>query len=70
MSTFLADIAPVIPALILAALFVWALERNNRRQRVAPWSDDFRHHVDHDADTRRAAHDLEAWGADAYDRAA
>lgn len=65
MSTFLADIAPVIPALILVALFVWALERNNRRQRVAPWSDDFRHHVDHDADSRRVLHDL-----DAYDRAA
>lgn len=70
MSTFIADIAPVIPALILAALFVWALERNNRRQQVAPWADDFRHHVDHDADTRRVLHDLEASNPDAYDRAA
>lgn len=65
MSTFIANLAPIVPALILTALFVWALERNNRRQRIAPWSDDFRHHIDQDADRRRSAHD---W--DAYDRAA
>lgn len=65
MNTILANLVPALPALVLAALFVWALERNNRRQRVAPWSDDFRHHVDSDADTRRVLHDL-----DAYDRAA
>ena len=65
MSTFLADIAPLISALLLAALFVWALERNHRRQCHAPWADDFRHSADHDADHRRSAHD---W--DAYHRAA
>lgn len=70
MSTFLADIAPVVPALILVALFVWALERSNRRQQTAPWSDDFRHHVDSDADVRRIVHDLGANDPRAYDHAA
>ena len=65
MSTFIENFLPVLPALILAALFVWALERSNRRQQTTPWSDDFRHHVDSDADVRRIVHDL-----DAYDRAA
>jgi len=65
MSTLIENLLPVLPALILAALFVWALERSNRRQQTAPWSDDFRHHVDSDADVRRIVHDL-----DAYDRAA
>lgn len=65
MSTFLADIAPLIPALILTALFVWVLERSNRRHRSAPWSDDYRHLARHDADHRRSTHDM-----DAYDRAA
>lgn len=65
MNTFIADFAPAIPALILAALFIWALERSNRRHPTAPWAGEWRHHVDHDADHRRSEHD---W--DAYHRAA
>ena len=63
--TFSDDLLPAIPALVLTALFVWALERNHRRHRLAPWDDDYRHPVEDDADHRRSAHD---W--DAYDRAA
>ena len=62
MSTFLADLAPLIPALLLTALFVWALERNHRRQHPAPWADDYRHPAEHDADHRRSAHDWDAYG--------
>ena len=62
MSTFLADIAPFVPALLLTALFVWALERNHRRQHPAPWADDYRHPAEHDADHRRSAHDWDAVG--------
>lgn len=62
MSTFIADIAPFIPALILTALFVWALERSNRRHSSAPWSDDYRHPASHDADHRRSSHDLDSYG--------
>lgn len=65
MSTFIENIAPFVPALILTALFVWALERSNRRHRSAPWADDYRHPAEHDADHRRSAHDL-----DSYSRAA
>lgn len=65
MTTFIADIAPFLPALILAALFSWALESSNRRHCSAPWADDYRHPAEHDADHRRSAHDV-----DAYRRAA
>ncbi|KGN38342.1 hypothetical protein [Knoellia subterranea] len=62
MTSFITTIAPVLPALVLAALFVWALERSNRRHGTAPWGDDWRHHVDHDADHRRSEHDMDAYG--------
>lgn len=65
MTSFIATIAPIIPALILTGLFVWALERNHRRTRLAPWQDDYRHHVDHDADARRSTHDLDGLSGEA-----
>lgn len=62
MSTFIANLAPLVPALILTALFVWALERSNRRNGSAPWADDYRHPFEHDADHRRSAHDIDSYG--------
>lgn len=62
MSTFLSTIAPLIPTLLLTALFVWALERSNRRHGSASWVDDYRHAADHDADHRRSVHDVETYG--------
>jgi len=62
MSTFTSTIAPLLATLLLTALFVWALERSNRRHRHAPWVDDYRHPAVHDADHRRSTHDIDSWG--------
>lgn len=61
MSTYTSTIAPLL-ALLLTALFVWALERSNRRHRHAPWVDDYRHPAAQDADHRRSTHDIDSWG--------
>ncbi|KGN33969.1 hypothetical protein N802_08425 [Knoellia sinensis KCTC 19936] len=61
MSTYIADLAPIVFSLVLVALFVWALERSNRRHPTAPWADEWRHHVDQDADHRRSEHDWDAY---------
>ncbi|PRY57543.1 hypothetical protein BCF74_11557 [Knoellia remsis] len=62
MTSIISSVAPAIPALILTALFLWALERNHRRNATPPWTDDFRNHVEHDADARRGLHDWESRG--------
>lgn len=58
MTSFLANAAPVVLSFAFVVLFVWALERANRRGAGAPWRNDFVHQVDDDADARRAVHDL------------